>query len=379
MTVRLICGDRVVARVSRELFERSVFNNQNIPAADPYTLQCRASFQIVNVLLNWIEGMSQGVTITEDNFEELQNLCEELGFRGLDEELRAFRRGTGSNPVESNEVLQLKERIARQEKRLVELERQLSQVLSRNREMESDSQEAARQFQALARRIEEVARVCEERIVKAWQKAELALDKGKELQALAQHMLKLQKDLKQAETKPAPPALRRGEEFVCKDSNKLDGIIAHLTQRFGGNVHDKGIVHVTASSAQRLSAPKWLVDPSYHEFRSHERPNSWICLEFKERRVIPTSYSMQSSDYCHPMSWVVEVSNDETGGCWTEIDRRDKSIDLLTNGVIVNFKISHVPSEGVRYFRLTQIANDRGTGKIVLLGLEIFGTLYEIH
>ena len=116
----------------------------------------------MNALLNWMEGMSQGVTITEDNFEELQNLCEELGFRGLDEELRAFRRGTGSNPVESNEVLHLKERIARQEKRLTELERQLSEVLRRNRKMESDIQASvSRQFQTLARRIEEVARVCE--------------------------------------------------------------------------------------------------------------------------------------------------------------------------------------------------------------------------
>ena len=42
--------------------------------------------------------------------------------------LRAFRRGTGSNPVESNEVLQLKERIARQEKRLTELDNLLAKL-----------------------------------------------------------------------------------------------------------------------------------------------------------------------------------------------------------------------------------------------------------
>ena len=37
---------------------------------------------------------------------------------------------------------------------------------------------------------------------------------------------------------------------------KLDGIIAHLTRQCGGNVHDKGIVNVTASSCYNKRQPK---------------------------------------------------------------------------------------------------------------------------
>ena len=36
--------------------------------------------------------------------------------------------------------------------------------------------------------------------------------------------------------------------FVYHESKKLDGVIAHLTRECDGNVHEKGIVNVTAST-----------------------------------------------------------------------------------------------------------------------------------
>ena len=33
------------------------------------------------------------MTITEESFEELQNMCGKLGFQGLDKELRVFKAG----------------------------------------------------------------------------------------------------------------------------------------------------------------------------------------------------------------------------------------------------------------------------------------------
>ena len=101
-------------------------------------------------------------------------------------------------------------------------------------------------------------------------------------------------------------------------------MIAHLTRECSGNVHDKGIVNVAAGSVYDSSChPKNVVDlgtDSY--YKSKNERDTWICYDFKERRVIPTSYSVRPC-YCGPgcshlKSWVIEVSNG--GSSWTEID-----------------------------------------------------------
>lgn len=65
MTIRLVCGDGV-ARLPQDYFEKSVFNNPDIAGARSYTLQCKARSETVNALLDWMEGLSEGVTITEE-------------------------------------------------------------------------------------------------------------------------------------------------------------------------------------------------------------------------------------------------------------------------------------------------------------------------
>ena len=78
----------------------------------------------------------------------------------------------------------------------------------------------------------------------------------------------------------------------------------------------------------------------------------------------------------HLKSWVIEVSND--GASWMEIDHRDNNNDLNGPCVTANFKISKVPSEGVRFFRLRQTGkNHGGNDALVIPSLEIFGILFE--
>ena len=164
---------------------------------------------------------------------------------------------------------------------------------------------------------------------------------------------------------------------------KLDGVIAHLTLECRGNVHDKGIVDVTASSADGGSDyhPKNVVELGTNSsYCSNNDEDSWICYDFKERRVIPTSYSVRSErsgpGWYHLKSWVIEVSND--GSSWTEIDRRDNNNDLNGSYATANFNISKVPSESFRFFRLRQTEkNHRGDYFVWISSLEIFGTLFE--
>lgn len=105
--------------------------------------------------------------------------------------------------------------------------------------------------------------------------------------------------------------------------------------------------------------------------------NPWICCDFK-RRVIPTSYSVKAEEVrygCSLTDWVIEVSNDGTS--WKEVDRRENNHDLSGKGATANFRISRVPSESFRFFRLKRIEDFPADSRLVLGSLEIFGTLFE--
>ena len=162
----------------------------------------------------------------------------------------------------------------------------------------------------------------------------------------------------------------------------LDGIIAHLTRECGGNIHDKGIVEIGASSWYNDCEPKNAADfMTKSWFCSGPRENSYIYYDFKERRVIPKGYSLKCAgqrEGSNPKSWVIEVSNDETKNVWKEIDRRDNIKELIGKYTSMNFKISHVPRESFRFLRLRQTGkNSDGNDQLKLVSLEIFGTLIE--
>ena len=182
---------------------------------------------------------------------------------------------------------------------------------------------------------------------------------------------------------PADQGEKLGE-FVYDSSDQFNGIIAHLTRESGGIVVDKGIVDVTASSSGRQARRAVELELN-SKFLSENKPNQWICYDFKERRVIPTSYSLcsygtnsdcpKAGNYRDLLkSWVIEVSNDRSS--WTEIDRRDNNNDLNDKFACQNFSVSKVPSEGFRFFRLKQTGpNHRGGNALSISAMEIFGTL----
>ena len=170
-------------------------------------------------------------------------------------------------------------------------------------------------------------------------------------------------------------------EFSYDESKPLDGIIASFTRQCGQNVHDAGIVNVTSSAFFDSRYPKNAVDlETNSSFVSEDAANSWICYDFKDTRVIPTSYSVRSigggPGAANLKSWVVEVSND--GEEWTEIDRQDDNTDLNEKHAIKNFEIYLIPSDGIRFFRLRSTGQSHQGGfRIAFTALEIFGTLVE--
>jgi hypothetical protein len=188
----------------------------------------------------------------------------------------------------------------------------------------------------------------------------------------------------------APPAMANRRQFAPDDP--LEGIIAHLTRECGGNVDDCGIVAVTSSTRYNIGrdfGAKLIADLraasgfcSSYRSRDVDIPhvrNHWVCYDFKDRRVIPTHYTIRSwhdswADGNHIKSWLVEVSLD--GATWVEIDHREDNHILNEKDVARTFEVWR--SQECRFIKLVNIgATHYGAEVLLVSAFEIFGTLIE--
>jgi hypothetical protein len=153
----------------------------------------------------------------------------------------------------------------------------------------------------------------------------------------------------------------------------LDGIISYLTKKHGGNVHEKRVVAMTASSVSRdYHSPQNAADFSTDSvFASDNAPGQWICWDFGEMRIRPTHYTIATGFL---RSWVIEGSDD--GIHWAELDRQTDNQAFKTGKSIAAFAVLR-PAE-CRFVRLTQTGPRHGGDLTLRLGaVEFFGTLSE--
>ena len=422
MAIRLLCRDGEVT-IPRTCGEKmSLFRTSEFADVRSYTLRCKASTRAVNLLMGRVYGESEEVIITEDNFQELQNLSHELGFSGLDEELRAFQ-STASEFTTVHKLAELEERVDDCDLQLAGVENEFTFIRTRLQQLDLLEQRLTnlelllrktdselhnklsnhdnlfdKTQRQIAQLINEVKKV--EFIPKSDSREheEPSSKPNTPLNVEREDLISLTRDvemLKQSEHQHNKEILALAEktgtgfwretQFPCVESNFLEGIIAYLTNKCGGNVHDKGIVNVTASSARVKGAPKHAVDfqkPS--EYFSENEKDTWICYDFQDLRVIPTSYSIRpfrvnrvGEHYLR--SWVFEVSND--GTLWTEIDHCENNEALNCPFMTRNFKIGDVPeNESFRFVRLRQTGkNFRGDYHVIITAMEIFGTLLTME
>jgi hypothetical protein len=171
---------------------------------------------------------------------------------------------------------------------------------------------------------------------------------------------------------------------ICpiRKGHQMTGIIAYLTQKYGGNVHEKEIVNITASSIGDISGahpPERVADLESGEnfYTKGEAANAWICYDFRHSSVRLTHYSIRSyramTGFPHPRNWVIEGSND--GKTWVELDRREDNNDLNGNRLTMVFPVAH--SEDVRMVRLRQHGpNHWQRYNLNIEAFELFGNLY---
>ena len=172
-------------------------------------------------------------------------------------------------------------------------------------------------------------------------------------------------------------------------SNRFRGIIHHLTEKCGGNVHNEGVVDVTSSSVFQTPSflpflrsdddydPYNIVDLDNEKscFESDDLPNSWVCYDFQTMRVKPEAYSIRTymNGHYHVQNWVIEGSNDKKD--WTTLDEKQNENSINGVGKSNTFDIQS-NDQTYRYLRLRQTAPTSGGMSILnVSALEFFGTL----
>jgi hypothetical protein len=164
--------------------------------------------------------------------------------------------------------------------------------------------------------------------------------------------------------------------FSPSTYDDFNGIISHLTREHDGNVHDQGIVDISAKSIYLSAFAKYAADiESTVYFHSKNDPGQWLCYDFKNRRVRPTHYSIRfHSGHYYPRSWVLEGSND--GSSWVVLDSQTTNLELNLIRLIDTFSVSHTVE--CRFVRLRQTGtNAGGSYYVVLSAFELFGELIE--
>lgn len=111
-------------------------------------------------------------------------------------------------------------------------------------------------------------------------------------------------------------------------------------------------------------------------FASENKPNSWVVLDFKEHRIIPTNYTIGSTNNSyHPINWTVEGSTDNVN--WEIIDMQENCQSMNGNNVVQTFDIKKKNNAKFQYLRIRQTGPSSCNNNFFRFNsFEIFGTLF---
>ena len=71
-------------------------------------------------------------------------------------------------------------------------------------------------------------------------------------------------------------------EYDGNPMNRFSGIINHLSRGKNINIHDEGIISVTASSTESPHYPKYAVDFDNDEYFHSDEQCDWLQYDFKK-------------------------------------------------------------------------------------------------
>lgn len=175
-------------------------------------------------------------------------------------------------------------------------------------------------------------------------------------------------------------------EYIENQTGKLEGIIHYLSEKFGGNIVDKGICKVTSSSVFKNFYPKNVIDFNklclFTSDSTIDAVDPWLKIDFLGRKIHPTHYTIRTvgnkRNGCHLKNWVFECSNTDKNDDWIILDSRN-NVDSLNNSLAIetfDIKENIDDNEYFRYFRIRQTGlNCSNTNQLAFCSLGLFGTI----
>ena len=178
------------------------------------------------------------------------------------------------------------------------------------------------------------------------------------------------------------------KKFMYYEGQEFKGIINYFIKKTDGKIENEFDITVSTIYPSNLKMasrqPKTLTYFNNHSqaFLTDNKPNGWICYDFREKRIIPSFYTLRTISWWNksvnnnPKSWVVECSNDKN--VWVEMDGHENS-DLLSGSDIVrSFPLRNNSGTDYRYIRIRQTdKNHNNTDLFGLDSFEIYGILIE--
>lgn len=168
--------------------------------------------------------------------------------------------------------------------------------------------------------------------------------------------------------------------------NEFDGILNYLQTHY--DIKDEiDITYSTCRNGDPFNLLQY--DNKENYFISDNFPNSWICFEFKNYKIIPTNYIIRSrnnENSNHLKSWIVEGSNDKN--YWIKLDEQINNCSLNGVSVVHSFSISYDENnqQPFKYLRIRQIGptwfyfnGTYSTHQLLMNSIEFYGKIISTN
>lgn len=83
------------------------------------------------------------------------------------------------------------------------------------------------------------------------------------------------------------------KEFLPKGDDNFNGTIKFLVDESNGDISEKVVLTALANQHLCKCVPQYNTNDYYS---SNNSENSWICFDFKDKRIIPSNYQIKSRD-----------------------------------------------------------------------------------
>ena len=167
--------------------------------------------------------------------------------------------------------------------------------------------------------------------------------------------------------------------ILFSKEKEFDRIINYIRKKTNDQIENE--ISITASSIYSDNEnyqPRNVIlfDDHRKWFESNEKSNNWLCIDFKDHRIIPTDYSIRSYPCSynshHPKSWIVECSNDNIK--WEMVDEEKDFSYLNGNNYSHTFTMNHQKQTEFRYIRIRLTGPSWGNGDYLKFdSFEVYG------